>query len=429
MARDGSGTYTTPNTFTTGTTIAAADMNTNFSHIDTALTASIAKDGQTTPTSNLPMGGYKHTNVAAATARTEYAQAGEVQAGGYVYATVGGTADVITLTTTFAPAAYAAGQTVRFKVGSANTGAVTVNWNSLGAKALQTAGGSALAANDLASGDIIECTYDGTAFRVHRSYLPSDVAAQTINITGLTAETAPVVADSIPFYDASAAANRKMTLDDFYKTIDGLTAETAPATGDEVALFDASATAARKMTLANLWNVVAGFTTLSAPATGDSIALYDASATAIKNITLSDLLTVVNGLTEDTAPDDVADYLLSYDASASAVKKVKPVNVSKTRAWVTYNQVPTVSILASHNVTSVTDNATGLFTVNFTTAFSDANYAVVSSMQKDSGAGSNGGSLNIDKATAPTTSACKMASTDSGGTASDYPRNCIAFVR
>ena len=47
------------------------------------------------------------------------------------------------------------------------------------------------------------------------------------------------------------------------------------------------------------------------------------------------------------------------------------------RAWVNFNGTGTVAIRASGNVTSITDNGTGDYTVNFTTAMPDANYAVV----------------------------------------------------
>lgn len=45
------------------------------------------------------------------------------------------------------------------------------------------------------------------------------------------------------------------------------------------------------------------------------------------------------------------------------------------RAWVNFNGTGTVAIRASFNVSSITDNGTGDYTVNFTTAMSDANYA------------------------------------------------------
>jgi hypothetical protein len=46
------------------------------------------------------------------------------------------------------------------------------------------------------------------------------------------------------------------------------------------------------------------------------------------------------------------------------------------RAWVNFNGTGTVAIRASGNVTSITDNGTGDYTVNITTALSDANYAI-----------------------------------------------------
>ena len=45
-----------------------------------------------------------------------------------------------------------------------------------------------------------------------------------------------------------------------------------------------------------------------------------------------------------------------------------------SRAWVNFNASGTVAIRASGNVSSITDNGVGDFTVNFTTAMSDANY-------------------------------------------------------
>jgi hypothetical protein len=47
------------------------------------------------------------------------------------------------------------------------------------------------------------------------------------------------------------------------------------------------------------------------------------------------------------------------------------------RAWVNFNGTGTPAIRGSGNVTSITDNGTGNYTVNFTTAMPDTNYAVV----------------------------------------------------
>jgi hypothetical protein len=55
------------------------------------------------------------------------------------------------------------------------------------------------------------------------------------------------------------------------------------------------------------------------------------------------------------------------------------------RAWVNFDGTGTVAIRASGNVSSITDNGTGDYTVNFTTAMPDANYCVVRSTSSNSG--------------------------------------------
>ena len=59
------------------------------------------------------------------------------------------------------------------------------------------------------------------------------------------------------------------------------------------------------------------------------------------------------------------------------------------KAWVRYNQA-TSTINGSFNVTSITNNGTGDFTINFTTAMPDANYAWAGSC----GYGSTGNQTN-----------------------------------
>jgi hypothetical protein len=53
------------------------------------------------------------------------------------------------------------------------------------------------------------------------------------------------------------------------------------------------------------------------------------------------------------------------------------------RAWVNFNGTGTPAISASGNVSSITDNGTGNYTINFTTALSDTNYNAVSIARKD----------------------------------------------
>ena len=55
------------------------------------------------------------------------------------------------------------------------------------------------------------------------------------------------------------------------------------------------------------------------------------------------------------------------------------------KAWVNFNGTGTVAIRADGNVSSITDNAVGNYTVNFTIAMPDANFAAVASGSNDNG--------------------------------------------
>jgi hypothetical protein len=57
------------------------------------------------------------------------------------------------------------------------------------------------------------------------------------------------------------------------------------------------------------------------------------------------------------------------------------------RAWVNFNGTGTPAIRASGNVSSITDNGTGDYTINFTNALVDANYSVTGMCQSDANTG------------------------------------------
>jgi hypothetical protein len=64
------------------------------------------------------------------------------------------------------------------------------------------------------------------------------------------------------------------------------------------------------------------------------------------------------------------------------------------RAWVNFNGTGTVAIRASGNVSSITDNNTGNYTINFTTAMPDANYSIAA-FNGDNGAADAAGNVII----------------------------------
>jgi len=168
MPRNGSGSYSQPvPNFVAGTIIDEGQVNSWLGDLGSEIQNSIAADGRTPPTADLPMATFKHTGVGNATARAQYLTMAQAQDGAATWrGTAGGTADAITITTSPITTAYAAGEVHTFVTPGANTGAVTVNINALGAKALKTASGDALVAGDLPASAIVAAVYDGTAFRI-----------------------------------------------------------------------------------------------------------------------------------------------------------------------------------------------------------------------------------------------------------------------
>jgi hypothetical protein len=183
MARNGSGVYAPPASdfpAVTGTAIDSTKFNNVINDIATALTGSLACNGESVLTANFAMGAYKITGLGAATARTDGASLANVQDGTGVYVgTVGGTADAITLTASPAITGYSAGQRFSFISSGANTTATTVNVSSVGVKSVTKYGSTALAAGDIANGALVTIVYDGTRFQV--------VSITTVASTSLSA--------------------------------------------------------------------------------------------------------------------------------------------------------------------------------------------------------------------------------------------------
>ena len=89
------------------------------------------------------------------------------------------------------------------------------------------------------------------------------------------------------------------------------------------------------------------------------------------------------------------------------------------KSWVNFNGSGTVAIRASFNVSSITDNGTGDYTVNFTTAMTDANYSVTVMTSRgntnfDEGAGRNWN-------TPAATGSCRIWAGTTHGDVQDYP--------
>jgi hypothetical protein len=169
MAFNGSGTFlinTAGQPVVAGTVISSTAFNALTADLATGLSTAITKDGQTTVTANIPMSTYKFTGLGVGSAATDSANLSQVQSTVTKLLTSVSGADTITAVGAPVVAAYAAGQMFYFVATGDNTGAVTLNIDALGAKAVTRDGSVALAAGDIKSGEVVVVVYDGTRFQV-----------------------------------------------------------------------------------------------------------------------------------------------------------------------------------------------------------------------------------------------------------------------
>ena len=98
----------------------------------------------------------------------------------------------------------------------------------------------------------------------------------------------------------------------------------------------------------------------------------------------------VTGISAGGLPDSC---ITTDDIAANAVTAAKlgaDQASGLAKAWVNFNGTGTVAIRASFNVSSITDNGTGDYTVNFTTALADANYVATTMALPNDTAGTQG---------------------------------------
>jgi hypothetical protein len=90
------------------------------------------------------------------------------------------------------------------------------------------------------------------------------------------------------------------------------------------------------------------------------------------------------------------------------------------KAWVNFNGTGTVEIRASFNVDNIVDNGTGDYTVEFTTALPDRDYAVAGCF------GTTPGTINFQ---APTTTYLQLELANTSGTLTDRSFVTVAIFR
>jgi len=222
-------------------------------------------------TGDLAAGANKITGLGAGTARTDAASLATIQDGTGIYsATVGGTADAITLTPSPAITAYAAGQAFYWIASGANTTAVTLAVSGLASpKAVTKNGSTALIAGDIPSGALVGARYDGTRFQL-----------VTVGAAALPLSIIDAAGDLI--YGTAADTAAKLALGTAGQLLTVNAGATAPAWAstttvyNDVVNFRLTLTTVLPVTTAD---VTAAGTLYCTPYKGKYIDLYDGSST------------------------------------------------------------------------------------------------------------------------------------------------------
>lgn len=230
MAFNGSGTFVRDNGVNTGsdvweksrdagTAITVAEHDAHDEDLGDGLTNCICRDGQSTITADIPFSSQKATNVGAAAARTQWVRADQLQDGDLTWGgTSTGSSNAYVMSLTPAITAYAAGMRISFVANHTNSGAATLNINSVGATAIKKGDGTvALAANDIVSGSLIEVVYEttgGAHFRLVGSQGLATSSSPTfagLTLSGLSASL-PVFTDGSKLLVSKSAADTRSAI-------------------------------------------------------------------------------------------------------------------------------------------------------------------------------------------------------------------------
>lgn len=114
------------------------------------------------------------------------------------------------------------------------------------------------------------------------------------------------------------------------------------------------------------------------------------------------------------------------DTSGGNSSTTADIFSGRAKAWVNFNGSSTVAIRAQFNVNTITDNGTGDYTVNFSSALADANYSVVASHEEVNATAYGWAGPT---STGLATSSCRINTPNAGGNGNDRSVICVAVFR
>jgi hypothetical protein len=338
---------------------------------------------------------------------TASTDAGGIYSGG---TSTGTAANQIVAATVPAGFALVAGNQLTFIAGFTSTGATTLNANGTGAKAITKSGGAGpvpLVAGDIVIGNAVDLFYDGTQYQMLNR-------AGALTLTGVPINEAAQVA--VP-----ALANTDLSL---MAANTGLLTTGAPVTitqfggtipnGGKRYLRNGSGSAITIQSNGNITTLDGNDIVLQST---DWVVLHETGAGQV----------AIDQLGRGSPGATKAQMQAGTDATKFVTASIANQSDSAAKAWVTFSPAGAI-VGTSYNVTSVTKNSTGNFTVTLTTPFASVNFVPVANQNLTGvGVGVNGTSILSETAS---TIVVGTFRTDTG-VATDPPGNVnvVAFGR
>lgn len=254
MPYNGSGTFSvyTPGTpYVTGTTISSTVANNVNSDFATGLTTALTKNGQTTPTANLPMGLFKLTGLGAGSLPGDSVRYEQLQNISQNWIAAGGTADAITATYAPAISALVDGQLCYFRASAANaTTTPTFSPNGLTARTIVLEGGSALRVNEIPAANaevILRYNLANTRWELlNPAFARTGANADITSLQSSTTVTTQAAGDNSTKIASTAYTDRAARYSEIASgrnmkcSVANVSANQATFTADEVKLKDTS---------------------------------------------------------------------------------------------------------------------------------------------------------------------------------------------
>jgi hypothetical protein len=242
--------------------------------------------------------------------------------------------------------------------------------------------------------------------------------------------SATITTGTIPNLTAGTTTSTAATITNGTITTGLIPTLTAGTTTGTAGIFTSGTVATLNSTtgtIGNLSTTLAGDFTIS-QGTG-TLATSGATAGTYGSVTAIPFLTVnakgiITAATTGTFSSTPADGSITYAKLSTSTTEADNVASRTAKAWVNFNGTGTVAIQASFNVSSITDNGVGAYTVNFTSALSDAKYTAAGILSYG-----NASSLNIDSVANNTAGSSKLSARQTDGAAIDPPFVGVMYFR